>query len=139
MPKLKKKSKSEYRILVVDDEEILLNVIAEVLEFDKYQVDTAIDGVTALKKVNATKYDLVITDLSLTDMVGWDLADKIYLLNPNGKIILATGWGIKINKQHCESHHIDGLLYKPFKMSDILEKVNNVLSGIRIEDSVGSV
>ena len=133
------KSNNQYRVLIVDDEEILLNVMSEVLEFDNYNVDTALDGVTALKKINANKYDLVITDLSLTDIVGWDLADKISIIDPKCKIILATGWGIKINAQHCTKHKINGLLYKPFKMTDILETVKKVLAGSRKEVVVASV
>ena len=139
MSQLSKKPKSDYRILIVDDEEILLNVMAEVLELDKYQVETVITGAQALNKIKANNYDLVITDLSLTDIVGWDLADKIFILNPDCKIILATGWGLKIKKDHCEKHHINALLYKPFKMADILEVVDNVLSGSREEVSVGTV
>ncbi len=67
-----KRKNSDYRILVVDDEEILLNVMTEVLEYDGYIVDTAIDGSSALEKMNSNDYDLVITDLSLTDIIGWD-------------------------------------------------------------------
>jgi len=130
---------SDYRILIIDDEEDLLNVMAEVLELESYCIDTALTGTKALELLARNQYNLVITDLNITDIVGWKLADIVYAKYPDCRIILATGWGLKITTEKCIRHNINGLLYKPFKMQDILEVVSKVLAGSRKEVLVGSV
>ena len=81
------------RILVVDDQEIIREVIQEQLSGDGHEVETAEDGVQALAKYRVGRYDMLITDQAMDGMSGEELAVEAKKLFPESPIILMTGYG----------------------------------------------
>lgn len=121
------------KILVVDDEESLRDILAEVLESMGHEVETVSGGMSALEYLSRVKYDLVITDLGMDDISGWELADRIYSAYPDTRIVMATGWGAQVEQGSLAIHHVNSLISKPFRISEISRTVHDVLSRPRDE------
>ncbi len=126
-------------ILVVDDEESLREILSEILVSIGHSVDLAAGGKEALENLAAKSYDLVITDLGMNDISGWELADIIYSWNPETKVVIATGWGAQIEPGNLAAHHVNSVISKPFRISDITRIVNDVMTRSRDEVSVAEV
>ncbi len=118
-------------VLVVDDEENLREIIAEILESSGHKVDIASSGDEAIKRLSENKYDIVITDLGMENISGWDLADIIHFKYPRTKVILATGWGAQVEPGQLELHHVSCLINKPFKIDEIADIIGDVISESR--------
>jgi signal transduction histidine kinase/putative methionine-R-sulfoxide reductase with GAF domain/ActR/RegA family two-component response regulator len=114
-------------ILVVDDQEQFREVVAEILQSGGHDVESAGDGEEALQILAGNVFDIVITDLGMSGLSGWELADKIYMDYPGTKIIIATGWGANLDEETLRAHHIFSLICKPFKIDEILSAVEKAL------------
>ena len=117
------------RILLVDDNPIVSQVIIDILSLDGYGVDTAPNGIAALEKMEGRRYDLVLTDLHMPEMDGAGLYEELAKrqTHPPQKIIFLTG-----TAGTSEAHRLmqdTGLpvLRKPFNLIELLELVQKVL------------
>jgi ATP-dependent Lon protease len=81
-----------FRILVVDDEEIALRNLEYILKREGYDVDTATNGREALEKIIRKEFDLVITDLKMDQMDGMQLLEKIKEVKPQVEVAVVTGY-----------------------------------------------
>ena len=79
------------RILVVDDEDPILELVTKVLKGD-YEVDTARDGVEALDKLQQSKYNILLTDIVMPNMDGLTLLKQARELDPFIQVIVMTGY-----------------------------------------------
>lgn len=117
------------RILLVDDDPMITELITDMLSLDGYDVETAPNGVAALEKVQGRRYDLIMTDLHMPELDGADLYRELTrrLAHPPRKIIFLTG-----TAGSSEAHRLvqeTGLpvLRKPFNVIELLELVRKVL------------
>lgn len=114
-------------ILWVEDEEILRESGLEFLKILGHNGQTASNGNEALKLLKENNYDIVITDIGMPEMSGWQLAENI---NNNFygevKLIIMTGWGAEIDNEELNKHNISGLLNKPFKLNDLRKIIAEV-------------
>jgi signal transduction histidine kinase len=104
---------SPLRVLVVDDQPILCELVCEHLQDDFHTVETAFSGREALEKFRAASFDLVITDQVMAEMTGEQLALAIKDLNPEMPVILLTGYGRESADKTAYSSAIDLVLGKP--------------------------
>ncbi len=117
-------------ILVVDDEKMILRLAAEALQSlgESFSVVTALNGKQAVQKLNAQSVDLVLTDLKMPVMDGYELLSHMSKNFRNIPTIVMTGFGspeiAKRLKQKGVLHYIE----KPFEMDDLKEKVSTVLT-----------
>lgn len=79
------------KILVVDDEASIRRTLRDVLEYEKYTIDEAIDGYDALTKVKEQKYDAIILDIKMPKMDGMEVLERIQLLVPDTPVIMVSG------------------------------------------------
>lgn len=79
------------KILIVDDEPAIRKTLREILEFEKYDVDEANDGLDCLVKLKQTKYDVVIMDIKMPKMDGMEALDRVQLLAPETPVIMISG------------------------------------------------
>lgn len=116
------------RILLVDDEEINRFVFQEMLETMGYEVETAKSASEALVRLASSSFNLLITDLSMPDMSGLDLAKKAKEINANIPIILLSGWAGQQDEAKAKQDGIDCLLTKPCSMNQLIESVEKSLA-----------
>ena len=116
-------------ILIVDDEQMIIDVGKEMLNQLGYKVLTATGGIEALDvyRRNQDSIDLLVLDMIMPDMEGGITYGKIKDLNPNVKVLLASGYSIdgrasEIMKQGC-----NGFIQKPFNMKELSYKIRNIL------------
>lgn len=120
------------RILLVDDEETIRDLLKTVLTFAHHDVEVASDGQEALRVfVEApSPFDLIITDMIMPEADGFRLVEEIAIRDPNAKIIIMSGWfdedELKIT-QSTVSRTIRGIIRKPSTMEKIQSLLNQVL------------
>jgi CheY-like chemotaxis protein len=103
------------RILVVDDQPFICQIMAQYLAQDCHQAQTAGGGEEALKLIGAEKFDLVITDQAMPDMSGGQLAEAARKIDPELRVILLTGFGAE-EKPEAGGESIDLILPKPVSL-----------------------
>jgi signal transduction histidine kinase len=116
------------RILVVDDQPIICELMAELLRTDGHVVDTASSGGTALVKLRQTQFDLCIADLAMPGMSGDQLADMIKELSPATPVILLTGFGDLLEGTDKYTESIDLVLSKPATLTDLRRAISSVMT-----------
>ena len=79
------------KILIVDDEASIRNTLREILEFEKYDVDEANDGIQALGKLKKTKYDVIIMDIKMPKMDGMEALERVNLITGDTPVIMISG------------------------------------------------
>jgi signal transduction histidine kinase len=116
------------RILVVDDEGEICQMLTRLLSGEGYQVSVALDGQTALSLCSEGPFDLVITDLGMPDMSGWELADGLRALNPATRVLMVSGWELDVDRARLEEYNILEVLNKPFEIRALLDAVSRCLA-----------
>ena len=111
--------KGELRILVVDDDPQLREVLLDMLSLDGHEVVCCPDAYAALETINARPFDMVITDLGMPGMSGLDLAGEVHDAFPLIPIAMITGWGTQLNDVEVSLRGIKRVLAKPFHLRDI--------------------
>ncbi len=115
-------------ILVVDDEEFMLQSLSKLLTLLGFETKTAEDGETALEVFKSNNVDLVITDINMPGMSGIDLLKEIKAQKPELPVIVITGFGAEKAQALAEKNNADGFLPKPFRMNDIKELIEKLLT-----------
>jgi signal transduction histidine kinase len=115
--------KQGMRILVVEDEPLVREVITAYLTYDNHEIETAENGVEGLEKFRASAYDLVMTDRAMPLMNGDQFAKEVKKINPQQKIILLTGFGDLMAGTGEQPENIDLVVSKPCTMNQIRQAV----------------
>lgn len=117
------------RILVVDDDLPIADITARKLEKLGYSVTKLTDSIDALHKVEHDPdiFDLIITDMTMPNMNGEELAKNILSLRPNKKIILSTGFSDLLNEEKARQMGIRAYIMKPVVMETLAVTVRKVL------------
>jgi len=122
-------SKGSETILVVEDEEILLQSLTLLLESQGYKVLNAKDGFAAIEvfKANQDAISLVIMDIGLPKLNGWDAFNKMREMNPQIKVIVSSGYLDPQLKSEKSEAKVEDFILKPYDPQDILKSVRKVL------------
>ena len=117
------------RILLVDDDPMVTQLLIDMLSLDGYQIDTAPNGIAALEKVEARRYDLILTDLHMPELDGAGLYRELAKrqIHPREKIIFLTGTAGTSEAHRLVQETGLPLLLKPFNVVELLELVRKVL------------
>ncbi len=116
-------------VLVVEDELMLQALVKDLLMNHGYTVHTASDGAEAVELYQrlGKTIDLVLTDIGLPKLNGWDVCRKIVSLNPKAKVLVASGYIDPNAKSDLKDSAAKGFLHKPYLPEDILRQVRTVL------------
>lgn len=125
------------KILLVEDEPQMQRGVKDNLEFEGYEVDTASDGKVGLQKLLENSYDLVLLDVMLPHMSGFDVCKKAREKGITTPVIMLTAKGEEIDKVVGLELGADDYITKPFGLRELLARVKAVLR--RAEGSMGSL
>ncbi len=115
------------RILIVEDELHMLQGIKDNLEFEGYEVDTASEGNEGMKKILDKSFDLVLLDVMLPNMSGFDICRNARKEGITTPIILLTAKGEEIDKVLGLELGADDYITKPFSLRELLARIKAVL------------
>lgn len=114
------------RVLVVDDDEGVTNLLRSVLSYDGFSVDIAHDGADALAQVTAMAYDLMLSDLRMAGMDGLALIRAIRAIRPDLPVLLVTGYATEEVRQAAREAGALGVIEKPFNLLQLRSTVRAV-------------
>jgi DNA-binding response OmpR family regulator len=124
-----------YKILIVEDELPMLQGLKDNLELEGYEVDTASEGKTGLEKVRSNHYQLVLLDVMLPGMSGFDICKTARREGNKTPIIMLTARGEEIDKVLGLEIGADDYLTKPFGLRELLARIKAVLRRFSSGDS----
>jgi DNA-binding response OmpR family regulator len=112
------------RVLLVDDDPLILDSIAEVLSFDGHDVAVASNGQAALDCFSAaldtaSPFEVVVTDLGMPVVSGIQVANEVRALSGSVRIILLTGWGERARDERDFPDTVNHLLGKPVRIDEL--------------------
>jgi chemosensory pili system protein ChpA (sensor histidine kinase/response regulator) len=119
----------KHKLLLVDDSISIRKFVGKLLENAGYNVDVAIDGLEALSKVEGTYYNLIITDLEMPRMHGYEFISELKNNDryKNIPVIVLTSRAGEKHKQKAMSKGADGYIVKPFNEEILLENIGRFL------------
>jgi len=122
-----KTASRRWRLLVVDDEPAVREVVTEYLAADGHHVETATNGREGLEKFLAGRFDVVVTDQGMPEMSGDQLAAAIKRVAPNISVILLTGFGDIMKAAGDQPVDVDTILTKPVTVSALRQALAKVM------------
>jgi signal transduction histidine kinase len=114
------------RVLVIDDEEAIVDFICEALEALGHYATGANSGQAGIEIHSSGDYDLVITDLAMPGMSGWEVLAKVRDSSPGVKVGLMSGWDL--SEDELSQKGVDFMLRKPFSIKHISATLNQALA-----------
>jgi CheY-like chemotaxis protein len=121
------------RILVMDDEEIIQDVLSSMLDFLGYEVQVAAEGAQAVQMYceameSGNPFDAVIMDLTIPGGVGGkDAVRDLLKIDPAAKAIVSSGYSTDPVVMNYQEHGFKGVIRKPFKIEDLKEAIQKVV------------
>jgi CheY-like chemotaxis protein len=124
-------SRQGARVLVIDDEEDVRELIAELLGAEGYAVATAPDGQLAVEAVRATHFDVATLDLRMPGMSGRETLASLRAVDPGLAVIIASGYVTDEDRQVCGALGACEVVTKPFSVARLLAVVDSALEARR--------
>jgi CheY-like chemotaxis protein len=116
-------------IMLVDDDPEVSEVLELMLTQMGHEVDIFTKGEEAIALFDQNDYRLVITDLGMPDISGWDVAKAVKQKKPETPVVLITGWGIQLDDKEMAEAGIDGVIAKPFGKQALGAQLAKLLNG----------
>jgi DNA-binding response OmpR family regulator len=113
------------RILVVDDERDVRTLVAHILVDQGYEVDQAGDGREALDKIQASRPDLVVLDLMMPDVDGWQVLRELQALEVRPRVVVLSAFG---DAKRVTDAGAVGFLAKPFRFAQLVDTCQRALA-----------
>src|SRR6185295_928301 len=120
------------RVLVVDDEKVIREILSDFLTMEGYVVRTVEDGSSALRELERRSYNLVISDLKMPGMGGLELLEKIADLKTNVLTVIMTGFGTVETAIEAMKKGAYDYILKPFKIEEVVHVVERGLDRQRL-------
>jgi CheY-like chemotaxis protein len=125
---------SHLRILIVDDDPMVLKSLRDILEIDGHVIVAADGGQNGIDIFRSTQehsesFAVVITDLGMPYVDGRKVAGAIKLMSPSTPVILLTGWGQRLNPENDGQASVDYVLAKPPKLRELREALGKIVQG----------
>ena len=118
-------------VMIVDDEEAVREVLRDIALAIGQRVTACASGDEALRALRPGAFQLVITDLGMPGMTGWELARRVRAVDPAVTIVFVTGWGEGLDRRAAGEAGADLVLAKPFSVDDLVRAIR--LAADRVE------
>jgi len=123
------------RILVIEDEQAVREVLVDLLSRRGHDVVACADGRSALARLDAAPFDLVMVDLSMPGLSGWEVVRLVRLRDPAPAVALITGWGDQLDPDEAREKGADYIVAKPFRLDDVTAVVARALARASLRES----
>ena len=115
------------KILVIDDERSIRNTLKDILEYEKYEVDLAEDGIKALEKVKTAQFDIILCDIKMPGMDGIEVLEKLVEFIPDTPVVMISGHGnIDTAVESIKKGAFD-YIEKPLDLNRLLITIRNAM------------
>ena len=114
------------KLLIVDDEPMLREVLKEYAQFEGYEVDEAADGLEAIKKCKEDNFDLIIMDIMMPKVDGFSAVKEIKKFSDVPTIMLSAR-GEEVDKLYGFELGVDDYVVKPFSSKELMARINAIL------------
>ena len=114
------------RILVVDDEPYIRDLIRDTLRSRRYEAGVAANGVEALEILGRERYDVVVTDVVMPGMEGLELVKQVRRQHPGVHVIVLTGYPRSADMGDFLAQGVADFLSKPFRANDLMAVIRRV-------------
>ena len=115
------------KVLVVDDEKLIRNVICEYLTLNEYEFEEASDGIEAVEKVKNTHFDIIIMDIMMPKMDGYEAVKKIREFDKKIPVIMLSARADEYDKLMGFDIGVDDYVTKPFSPKEIIARIKAIL------------
>lgn len=120
---------AKIKILHVDDEPDTLSVTKTILEKEGYEVTSVLSGSEALEQVDMDGFSLIILDIMMPDMSGWDLFTRIAKIKPDYRVIFLSVIDVPEDKlNEIKNAGIRDYIKKPFDRADFVARIKKILT-----------
>jgi DNA-binding NtrC family response regulator len=116
------------RLLVVDDEEALRTVLSSELTTEGYDVQAAADGQEAISELEKGTFDLVLLDIKMPRMNGFEVLKYVKEKHPKTKVVMLTGFADLKNALESKKLGAEDFVSKPYDLVDLLTTIERVLN-----------
>ena len=114
-------------ILIIDDERAIRSTLKEILAYEKFDVDEAVDGAEGVKKAETGDYDLILCDIKMPKMDGMEVLNKLMQINPDIPVVMISGHGTIDNAVDAIRKGAYDFISKPPDLNRLLVTVRNAL------------
>lgn len=115
------------KLLIIDDEKSIRKTLREILEYEKYQVEEAADGMEGISMIQKEKYDIVLCDIKMPKMDGIEVLDKVMLISPDTPVVMISGHGnIETAVEAVKKGAFD-FIAKPLDLNRLLVTIRNAM------------
>jgi signal transduction histidine kinase/ActR/RegA family two-component response regulator len=126
---------SRLRILLVDDDDDLIDVVGDMIQYMGHDCLKAAGGSMAIDMLEKERFDLVVTDLGMPEIGGWEVARFCREKYPGTPVVLISGWGAQINSEDA-LQKVDAVLPKPFQLEEFEKTIKMAVNRNRQKQPV---
>jgi PAS domain S-box-containing protein len=119
------------RILVIEDEDDVRQLLFDILSSEGHEVEVASDGIQGLGLFKERDFDLVCTDLGMPKVSGWQVAEEIKRIGRKVPVAIITGWDVNIMESELKEKAVNFVIQKPFQVKQVLSLVKE---GVTLRD-----
>jgi CheY-like chemotaxis protein len=114
-------------VLAIDDQEIIRDLLLNMFMGMGHRITVCKSGEDGLAALAQAKFDLVLTDLGMPGMSGWEVAHAVKERSPGTPVVLITGWGFNFAEEQVRKAGVDYVLTKPFRLEHLTEVVETAV------------
>ena len=115
------------KLLIIDDEKSIRRTLREILEYEKYLVDEAADGIEGIAMIQKNKYDVVLCDIKMPKMDGIEVLDKIMQMSPETAVVMVSGHGNIDTAVEAVKKGAFDFIAKPLDLNRLLVTIRNAM------------
>jgi DNA-binding NtrC family response regulator len=125
--KVKNKMKSKKKILIIDDDKLILKSIEKQLKNENFILETEDNPIIGLEKINNNSYDLVLCDIKMKSLTGFQVLEDIKINHPKIPVIILTGYVDDKMIEEAINLGCKDFLFKPLRKKILIERINKAL------------
>ena len=115
------------KILVIDDEKSIRGTLRDILEYEKFLVDEAADGMEGLEKIKKFRYDMILCDIKMPKMDGLEVLEKIFVITSDTPVVMISGHGSIDTAVEAIKKGAFDFISKPLDLNRLMITVRNAM------------